>query len=94
MGFENFSTGNGHSFGGEYLELVPSQRIRYTNRFDDPSLPGIMEVTIALTPVQCGTDIRITQSGLPAVIPVEMCYLGWQESLVQLAHLVEPDIPG
>lgn len=93
MAFENFSTGKGHSFGGEYVELVPDTLIRYTDRFDDPNLPGAMEVTIALKPVLCGTDIHITQSGVPAVIPLEMCYLGWQESLVQLAHLVEPDIP-
>ena len=92
MAFENFSTGHGHSFGGEYVELVPDALIRYTDRFDDPNLPGAMEVTIALKPVLCGTDVRITQSGVPAVIPLEMCYLGWQESLVQLAHLVEPDI--
>ena len=92
MAFENFSTGHGHSFGGEYVELVPDALIRYTDRFDDPNLPGAMEVTIVLKPVLCGTDVRITQSGVPAVIPLEMCYLGWQESLVQLAHLVEPDI--
>ena len=92
MAFANFSTGHGHSFGGEYLELVPGELIRYTDKFDDPNLAGVIEVTIVLKPVLCGTDIHITQSGLPAVIPVEMCYLGWQESLVQLAHLVEPDI--
>ena len=92
MAFANFSTGHGHSFGGEYLELVPGELIRYTDKFDDPNLAGVIEVTIVLTPVLCGTDVHITQSGLPAVIPVEMCYLGWQESLVQLAHLVEPDI--
>ena len=94
MSFENFSTGGGHSFGGEYLELVPGALIRYTDKFDDPNLPGVIEVTIALKPVLCGTEVHITQSGLPAVIPVEMCYLGWQESLVQLANLVEPNIPG
>lgn len=94
MSFENFSTGHGHSFGGEYLELVPGERIRYTDRFDDPNLPGLMEVTVTLKAVLCGTDIHITQSGIPAMIPVEMCYLGWQESLIQLANLVEPDIPG
>jgi uncharacterized protein YndB with AHSA1/START domain len=93
MAFENFSTGNGHAFGGEYLELVAGRLIRYTDRFDDPNLPGVMEVTVALKPVLCGTDLHITQSGIPAMIPVEMCYLGWQESLVQLAHLVEPEIP-
>jgi uncharacterized protein YndB with AHSA1/START domain len=94
MAFENFSTGHGHAFGGEYLDLVPGELIRYTDQFDDPNLPGVMEVTITLKPVLCGTEINITQSGLPAVIPVEMCYLGWQESLVQLANLVEPDIAG
>jgi len=93
MAFSNFSTGNGHAFGGEYLELVPGELIRYTDKFDDPNLPGVMEVTIVLKSVLCGTDLHITQSGIPAMIPVEMCYLGWQESLVQLAHLVEPEIP-
>ncbi len=94
MSFTNFSTGHGHSFGGEYLELVPGQRLRYTDKFDDPNLPGEMMVTVSLRAVSCGTDIAITQEGIPSVIPTEMCYLGWQESLVQLAHLVEPDIPG
>lgn len=94
MTFENFSHGGGHSFGGEYLELVPDARIRYTDRFDDPNLPGTIEVDVKLRPVVCGTEISITQSGIPAVIPLEMCYLGWQESLLQLAALVEPDIPG
>jgi uncharacterized protein YndB with AHSA1/START domain len=94
MSFHNFSTGNGHAFGGEYLELVPHQRIRYNDKFDDPNLPGSMEVTVLLSPVSCGTEISITQSGIPDVIPLEMCYLGWQESLTQLATLVEPDIPG
>lgn len=94
MSFKNFSTGNGHSFGGEYLELVPFEKIRYTDKFDDPNLPGEMLVTVQLKKVLCGTEVNITQSGIPAVIPVEMCYLGWQESMVQLAHLVEPDIPG
>jgi uncharacterized protein YndB with AHSA1/START domain len=93
MSFTNFSTGNGHSFGGEYRELVPDQRVRYTDRFDDPNLPGEMEVTVELRAVSCGTDVNITQTGIPEAIPVEMCYLGWQESLVQLAHLVEPVIP-
>ena len=93
MSFTNFSTGNGHSFGGEYRELVPDQRVRYTDRFDDPNLPGEMEVTVELRAVSCGTDVSITQTGIPEAIPVEMCYLGWQESLVQLAHLVEPVIP-
>jgi uncharacterized protein YndB with AHSA1/START domain len=94
MSFVNFSTGNGHSFGGEYLELVPNERLRYTDRFDDPNLPGELRVTIELKPVSCGTDLSIVQEGIPEVIPVEMCYLGWQESLAQLATLVEPDIPG
>ena len=94
MSFENFSTGQGHSFGGEYLELTPNERIRYTDRFDDPNLPGEIVVTVALKPVMCGTEIHIVQEGLPEVIPLAMCYLGWQESLAQLAHLVEPDIPG
>ena len=94
MSFENFSTGHGHSFGGEYQELVPGERIRYTDKFDDPNLPGEIQVTVALQAVSCGTDVSIVQAGLPEVIPVEMCYLGWQESLAQLAQLVEPDIPG
>ena len=94
MSFTNFTTGNGHSFGGEYLELVADQRIRYTDKFDDPNLPGEMQVTVILAKVSCGTEINITQEGIPDVIPVEMCYLGWQESLEQLAALVEPEIPG
>lgn len=94
MSFTNFGTGTGHSFGGEYLELVPHARIRYTDRFDDPNLPGEIMVTVVLTPVMCGTDLAIVQEGLPEVIPVEMCELGWQESLAQLATLVEPAIPG
>jgi uncharacterized protein YndB with AHSA1/START domain len=94
MSFHNFSTGNGHSFGGEYVELVPNERIRYTDRFEDPNLPGVLEVMVTLTPVLCGTELRITQSGIPDAIPLEMCYLGWQESLAQLAALVEPEIPG
>lgn len=94
MSFENFSTGHGHSFGGEYLELVPAQLIRYTDRFDDPNLPGEIQVTVSLKAVSCGTELNIVQSGIPDVIPVEMCYLGWQDSLVQLARLVEPEIPG
>ena len=93
MSFTNFSTGNGHSFGGEYREMVPDQRVRYTDKFDDPNLPGEMEVTVELRAVSCGTDVNITQTGIPEAIPAEMCYLGWQESLVQLAHLVEPVIP-
>jgi uncharacterized protein YndB with AHSA1/START domain len=94
MSFTNFTTGNGHAFGGEYLELVPNQRIRYTDRFDDPNLPGTMHVTVELKAVSCGTDLRIEQSGIPQLIPVEACYLGWQQSLRQLADLVEPEIPG
>jgi len=94
MSFENFSTGQGHSFGGEYLELVPGELIRYTDKFDDPNLSGEMQVTVSLKPVSCGTEISIVQEGLPEVIPLEMCYLGWQESLAQLANLVEPEIPG
>jgi uncharacterized protein YndB with AHSA1/START domain len=94
MSFTNFGTGNGHSFGGEYLELVPGQRIRYTDRFDDPNLPGDMVTTVTLNPVSCGTELSVVQEGIPAVIPAEMCYLGWQESLAQLATLVEPEIPG
>jgi uncharacterized protein YndB with AHSA1/START domain len=93
MSFRNFTTGNSHSFGGEYLELVPFEKIRYSDRFDDPNLPGQMQATITLRPVSCGTDLAIVQEGLPEAIPVEMCYLGWQESLAQLAQLVEPEIP-
>ena len=94
MSFENFSTGKGHSFGGEYKELVPGEIIRYTDKFDDPNLPGEMLVTVSLKAVSCGTELNVVQEGIPAVIPVEMCYLGWQESLAQLANLVEPAIPG
>jgi len=94
MTFHNFGTGNSHSFGGEYLQLVPSQRIRYNDKFDDANLPDTMEVTVALTPVICGTELNVTQAGIPDLIPLEMCYLGWQESLEQLAKLVEPDIAG
>ena len=93
MSFSNFSTGHGHSFGGEYLELVPNELIRYTDKFDDPNLPGEMRVTVAIKQVLCGSELTIVQEGVPEVIPVEMCYLGWQESLVQLANLVEPVIP-
>ncbi len=93
MSFRNFSTGNGHSFGGEYRELIPNQRIRYTDRFEDPSLNGEMVTTISLQQVSCGTEVAIVQDGLPEIIPVEGCYLGWQESLEQLARLVEPEIP-
>lgn len=94
MSFKNFTTGNGHSFGGSYVELVPHERIRYTDEFDDPNLPGIMEVTVILKAVSVGTEIDIEQKGVPAVIPLEACYLGWQHSLRQLAELVEPEIPG
>ena len=94
MSFHNFSTGNGHSFGGEYLELVPNQLLRYTDRFDDPNLPGEIHVTVKLRPVSCGTELDIEQAGIPAVIPLEHCYLGWQQSLENLMRLVEPDIPG
>jgi uncharacterized protein YndB with AHSA1/START domain len=93
MSFTNFTTGKSHSFGGNYLELVPHERLRYTDKFDDPNLPGEMQVTVALKKVSCGTDVNIVQEGVPAVIPAEACYLGWQESLTQLAMLVEPDIP-
>jgi len=93
MSFTNFGTGKGHSFGGTYVELKPNELIRYTDRFDDPNLPGEMSVTVTLRAVVCGTYLNIVQAGLPQAIPVEMCYLGWQESLRQLATLVEPDIP-
>lgn len=93
MSFTNFGTGNSHSFGGTYLELVPHERIRYTDRFDDPNLPGEMQTTIELKEVSCGTELNIRQEGIPAVIPAEACRLGWQESLTLLAKLVEADIP-
>lgn len=93
MSFTNFTTGGSHAFGGEYLELVPHERIRYTDKFDDPNLPGVMTATIALRGVSCGTEVNITQEGIPDVIPTESCYLGWQESLVLLAKLVEAEIP-
>jgi uncharacterized protein YndB with AHSA1/START domain len=93
MSFTNFTTGNSHSFGGTYLELQPPVRIRYTNKFDDPNLPGEMQTTITLKQVFCGTEINITQEGIPAAIPAEACYLGWQESLILLAKLVEAEIP-
>ena len=92
MSFTNFTTEQSHSFGGEYLELVPNALIRYTDRFEDPNLPGVIQVTVALKAVSCGTELSIVQEGIPDVIPVEMCYLGWQESLVWLAKLVEPEI--
>ncbi len=93
MSFTNFTTGNSHSFGGTYLELVPHERIRYTDKFDDPNLPGEMQTTITLKKVSCGTELNVVQEGLPDVIPPEACCLGWQESLLQLALLVEPEIP-
>ena len=93
MSFTNFGTGQGQSFGGTYRELVPGERLVYTDKFDDPNLPGEMTVTVKLKKVMCGTDVSIEQAGVPAMIPVEMCYLGWQESLLQLAQVVEPDIP-
>ena len=92
MSFRNFTTGNGHSFGGRYLELVPNERLRYTDKFDDPNMPGEMTVTIILKKVLVGTELSIVQDGVPDVIPVEACYLGWQESLENLKRLVEPDI--
>ena len=94
MSFHNFGSGSAHSFGGEYLELVPNERLRYTDRFDDPALPGEIQVSVTLKAVSCGTELQVEQSGIPEAIPLEMCYLGWQESLQQLASLVEPDIPG
>ena len=94
MSFTNFSTGQGHDFGGEYRELVPSEKLRYTDRFDDPSLPGEMLTTVTLKQVSSGTELNVVQEGLPEAIPVDRCYLGWQESLAQLAKLVEPEIPG
>ena len=94
MSFTNFGAGQGHSFGGEYRELVPGERLRYSDTFDDPNLPGEMVTTVTLTAVSCGTELKVEQAGIPAMIPPEMCYLGWQESLEQLAKLVEPVIPG
>ncbi len=93
MSFTNFTTGNGHSFGGTYLELQPNERLRYTARFDDPNLPGEMQTTVVLRKVFCGTELNITQEGIPAMIPAEACYMGWQESLTLLAQLVDPEIP-
>ena len=93
MSFTNFTSGKSHSFGGEYLELVPNERIRHTDRFDDPNLPGEMQTTITLTKVLVGTEVTIVQEGVPAVIPADACYVGWQESLTLLAQLVEPEIP-
>lgn len=94
MSFTNFGSGHSHSFGGKYLDLVPGQRIAYDASFDDPGLPGTMTTTVTLTAVSCGTDVQVVQEGIPAMIPAEMCYLGWQESLISLAQLVEPQIPG
>ena len=93
MSFQNFTTGNGHSFGGKYLELKPNEYLKYTDKFDDPNLPGEMTTTVSLRKNIAGTEIKITQEGIPSAIPVEMCYLGWQESLQKLAKLVEPEIP-
>jgi uncharacterized protein YndB with AHSA1/START domain len=94
MSFTNFSTGASHAFGGEYLELTPHERIRYTDRFDDPNLPGVIHVAVTLRAVSCGTELGVVQEGIPDVIPAEACYLGWQESLVLLAKLVEAEVPG
>jgi len=94
MSFTHFGNGQAHSFGGEYRELVPHERIHYVDRFDDPNLPGEMRITVTLRAVSCGTELSVVQEGIPAVIPTEMCVLGWQESLAQLATLVEPEIPG
>jgi uncharacterized protein YndB with AHSA1/START domain len=94
MSFHNFSTGNSHSFGGEYKQLVPNELLRYTDKFDDPNLPGEIQVTVSLKRVSAGTEVNVVQEGIPEAIPPDQCYLGWQESLVQLAQLVEPDIPG
>jgi uncharacterized protein YndB with AHSA1/START domain len=93
MSFTNFTTEKSHSFGGEYLELVPGALIRYTDKFEDPNFPGVLKVTVVLKAVSCGTELSIVQEGIPEAIPVEMCYLGWQESLASLARLVEPEIP-
>lgn len=93
MSFTNFATGHAHAFGGTFLELVPAEKIRYTDQFDDPNLPGSMFTTVTFKPVLCGTELSVVQEGIPAVIPPEMCYLGWQESLEQLAKLVEPNMP-
>ena len=94
MSFTNLTTGNSHSFGGEYLELLPNERIRRTDRFDDPNLPGTMQLTLSFRKVSCGTELNIEQEGIPEIIPLEACYLGWQESLAVLACLVEAEIPG
>jgi len=94
MSFANFATGQAHSFGGQYVKLVPGELIQYTDRFDDPNLPGEIFVSVALKQVSCGTELDVEQAGIPEAIPLELCYLGWQESLAQLAHVVEPEIPG
>jgi len=94
MSFTNFSTGASHAFGGEYLELVPYERLRYTDRFDDPNLPGVIHVAVTLRAVSCGTELGVVQEGIPDVIPAEACYLGWQDSLALLARLVEAEVPG
>ena len=93
MSFVNFSTGNRHSFGGTYLEMIPNEFIKYTDKFEDPNLPGEMITSVWIKMVSCGTELKITQEGIPSVIPTEMCYLGWQESLDKLKKLVEPEIP-
>lgn len=93
MSFKNFTTGNSHSFGGKYIEIIPNEFIKYSDKFDDPNLPGVMSTSVWLKKVSCGTEIKIMQEGIPDVIPTEMCYLGWQESLEKLKKLVEPEIP-
>ena len=94
MSFTNFTTGQNHAFGGEYLELIPNERVRYSDQFEDPNLPGVMQTTVSLREVSCGTELNIVQEGLPDVIPLEACYLGWQDSLAQLARLVETEVLG
>jgi uncharacterized protein YndB with AHSA1/START domain len=94
MSFTNFTTGQSHAFGGEFIELTPNERIRYTDRFDDPNLPGVIQTTVSLKKVSCGTELNVVQEGVPDVIPPEMCYLGWQESLTLLTQLIEAEIPG
>jgi len=93
MSFTNFTTGKSHSFRGKYLEITPNEQIKYSDQFDDPNLPGEMQVTVAFRKVICGTELKIVQEGIPDVIPAEMCYMGWQQSLILLAQLVEPEIP-
>ena len=93
MSFTNFTTGNGYSFGGEYLEIIPNEKLKYTDQFDDPNLPGQMITTVEFKKVLCGTELLVTQEGIPDIIPTEMCYLGWQESMDKLKRLVEPNIP-